>query len=407
MRSSGWRRPPDQDRPRIEASVRGGPPSGRERDGRVSNARAFCGRSLEGIGMIRWIDRGRRLGAVLLAACPLVASAVEAWAGTDPASHGHAHGVAAGPAAHAPIGVMGDHTHAPGEVMFSYRTMRMRMEGSRDGDDRIAAADVLGDFAVTPVNMDMTMHMFGAMVAPVERFTLMVMVPYVVLEMNHRTRMGDRFTTTAEGPGDVRVTGLVDLWARDGHALHANVGLSIPTGSITETDRTPLGRTRLPYPMQIGSGTWDFLPGLTYAGERDALSWGAQARGEIRLHENHADYRLGNEYALTAWSGWTFTPWLSASLRTEWLHVMNHRGRDSRIRTTNPMAVPLVPTADSGRRAVRRLDVFAGVNVLLTAGPLAGVRLAFEAGLPAYQWVDGPQLETDWITTFGVQYAFD
>ena len=32
------------------------------------------------------------------------------------------------PDAHAPIGVMGDHTHAQGEWMFSYRFMHMSME---------------------------------------------------------------------------------------------------------------------------------------------------------------------------------------------------------------------------------------------------------------------------------------
>ena len=33
---------------------------------------------------------------------------------------------------HAPIGVMGDHMHAKGEWMVSYRFMRMAMSGSRE-----------------------------------------------------------------------------------------------------------------------------------------------------------------------------------------------------------------------------------------------------------------------------------
>ena len=314
-----------------------------------------------------------------------------------------------GPASHAPIGVMGDHTHAPGEVMFSYRYMRMGMNGSRDDDERISSSRVLQDFAVTPTSMDMDMHMFGAMFAPIERLTLMLMVPFVSLEMEHKTRMGGRFTTFAEGIGDVRATAMVELW-RDPRfgKLQANLGLSFPTGSISEADRTPLSspnRVRLPYPMQIGSGTYDLLPGLTYAGQREAISWGAQARGEIRLDENHADYRLGNEYALTAWGAYTLSRWVSASLRVEWMHHLNVRGRDPNIATTNPMAVPLVPTADPGRRAGMRLDVLAGVNFLVPEGPLSRLRFAIEAGVPAYQRLDGPQLETDFVVTAGVQYA--
>ncbi len=74
--------------------------------------------------------------------------------------------------------------------------------------------------------------------------------------------------------------------------------MSFPTGSIAEVDRTPFSnpaKARLPYPMQIGSGAFDLLPGLTDSGHRGAYSWGGQARGEIRLDENHARYRQGNE----------------------------------------------------------------------------------------------------------------
>ena len=83
------------------------------------------------------------------------------------------------PDRHAPIGVMGDHTHKAGEFMLSYRYMRMRMGGMRDGDDRVSASSVLGDYIVAPKSMDMNMHMFGAMVAPVDGVTLMLMVRQV------------------------------------------------------------------------------------------------------------------------------------------------------------------------------------------------------------------------------------
>ena len=52
-------------------------------------------------------------------------------------------------------------------------------------------------------------------------------------------------------------------------------------------------------------------------------------------------------------------------------------------------------------------EVVAAYSVYPTSGPLHGVRFAIEAGLPTYQHLDGPGLETDWITTVGVQYAFE
>lgn len=46
--------------------------------------------------------------------------------------------VGARPDGHAPIGVMGDHTHKTGEWMFSYRYMQMHMDGNRDGTDHFS-----------------------------------------------------------------------------------------------------------------------------------------------------------------------------------------------------------------------------------------------------------------------------
>ncbi len=63
---------------------------------------------------------------------------------------------------HAAIGVMADHTHNAGEWMFSYRYMRMRMDGNREGSHRVSAASVLNKFSVAPIRMDMEMHMFAS-----------------------------------------------------------------------------------------------------------------------------------------------------------------------------------------------------------------------------------------------------
>ena len=120
------------------------------------------------------------------------------------------------------------------------------------------------------------------------------------------------------------------------------------------------------------------------------------------MNENHAGYRLGNEYALTAWGGWELARWISASFRLEWGQSMNIRGREESA-SVNPR---MVSTADPGRRAAARLDALFGLNLIAPSGPLSGVRLAVEVGVPAYQDLDGPQLETDWTLTTGLQYAF-
>jgi hypothetical protein len=66
----------------------------------------------------------------------------------------------------------------------------------------------------------------------------------------------------------------------------------------------------------------------------------------------------------------------------------------------------VVPTADPNLRGGTRVDWAGGINFKFVDGPLQGGRLAFEAGLPLWQDLDGPQLGADWFMTAGLQYAF-
>ena len=64
------------------------------------------------------------------------------------------------PDEHAPISIMGDHTHVKGGWMVSYRYMRMDMDDMRRGTDRISSGEVFADgYVVTPESMTMDMHM--------------------------------------------------------------------------------------------------------------------------------------------------------------------------------------------------------------------------------------------------------
>lgn len=352
--------------------------------------------------MHEWIRAGLA-GLFLLLALPALADGAHPGAERDPSPP------QAGPLAthdpgradrHAPLGVMGDHRHAAGELMLSYRFARMGMSGNRDGTERLGRGDVLRDFRVAPTRMDMERHVLGAMWAPSDRVTLMAMVPFVRLDMEHRTRAGGRFTTRAKGLADVGAAALVGLAAGGWGDLHLNAGLSLPTGSISVKDDTPMGRVRLPYPMQLGSGTVDLRPGLTWVLEREAWSAGAQLRSALRVGRNRKDYRLGHEVGLTAWVARPLLPWLSASFRLDGVTWGDVQGADEALDPT------LVPTADPDRRGGSRLDALLGLNVALREGPLRGHRLAVEVGGPVWQHLDGPQLETDWRLVVGWQVAF-
>ncbi len=309
---------------------------------------------------------------------------------------------------HAPIGVMADHMHKEGEWMFSYRYMHMAMEGNRDGDRRLSTAETLAagpgpmGYMVAPLKMDMQMHMFGAMYAPSDKVTLMLMVPYLETEMDHETASGGRFITKTEGLGDIRVAALLPLYDYQGGKMHATMALSLPTGSIEEKDQTPASMGNeviLPYPMQLGSGTYDLRPAITWSKLNQGWSWGAQTTATIRLGgDNDRDYRLGNALDVQSWVAWNLSSAISVSSRLQWQSWQNIEGADP-APSVNPM---MVPTADPERRAGRRTDLHLGVNWLSSGGH----RLALEYGVPVQQNLNGPQLEVDSTATIGYQYAF-
>ncbi len=305
------------------------------------------------------------------------------------------------PDSHAPIGVMGDHNHKQGEWMLSYRYSTMHMEGNRDGTSSVSTENILSDFMVAPLEMTMQMHMFGLMYGVTDKLTLMTMLPYTDLSMDHVTRMGTEFTVNSEGIGDIKLVGIFTLYERLGHKFLFNGGLSFPTGSINKRANTPAGQNqKLPYPMQLGSGTYDLLPSITYIGKKNKYSWGSQLNAVIRLRRNDNEYRLGDKYSLNIWGAYSVNKFASLSIRFNGQIWDNIDGADSDL---NPM---MIPTARSDLRGGERIDALLGVNFTVPDGKLAGNRLAIEFGIPVYQNLDGPQLETDYNLILGWQFAF-
>ena len=330
------------------------------------------------------------------------------------------------PDAHAPISVMGDHTHRKGGWMFSYRFMNMQMDGMRCGTARVSSSDVLaadGGYTVTPKWMTMEMHMLGMMYAPTDKLTLMAMANYSETEMKHRvlslpplvTAIGDdEFTTKSNGLGDIRLSALYRFYLEGNRKAHFGLGLSMPTGSINEKDRTPrpgtppsFNKNQLPAPMQLGSGTFDLLPSLTYVQQFTDWSWGAQASGVIRLgSENDNNYRLGNKFELISWAGYNLAEWLGLTGGLSYGYAGELKGDQKGIGTAGPMGRRSVTTAFSDNYGGERIDLILGINLLKPTGCLEGHRLSFDLRLPLWRDLNGYQLESDFALTFGWQKAF-
>jgi len=326
---------------------------------------------------------------------------------------------------HGPIGVAGRHMLSEGKFVLTYRAGHMAMSGSRIGTTDVSpsaiATTVPNRFfglpgqpptlRVVPTEMSGTMHMLGAMYGATDRLTLGVMAPWIRKSMTSLTFAGPvgpavlgGNSMTSEGWGDVRIGAQYRAFKAGRNALNLGLGVSLPTGSITENGPmlTPTGAfmvRRMAYGMQLGSGTVDLHPMVTWQTGKGCWSWGAQARGTIRLGSNDAGYSLGDEAALSVWASVKPAKWISLSGRIE----AHSAGR---IDGLDPAVVMPTQGADPLNYGGETVTLFAGADFAVPRGPLRGHKLGLEVGLPVHQSLNGVQLKRDWSLALAWRKAF-
>ena len=342
-------------------------------------------------------------------------------------SNGHHH------PSNSPAGVMFDHTlKRAGDMMVGYRYMRNEQSGDMLLGSHAVSPDTVrfngcGDqeCSVSPNFMAMNMHMLDLMYAPSDWLTLMLMPQWVDMGMtmtplvehaagghNHGTAVHSHQTG---GIGDTGVYALFKLFDQPGHRVSLSLGGTAPTGDVdislrkTVTNFVP-GRL-IHYGMQLGSGTWDLKPSLTYTGEKDQFSWGAQVTGTKRLEsKNASNFAFGDIFQGSIWGGYQWTNWLATTLRGvynwqdaiqgEYPPLINPRtGLVDEPKHVGPFDKP----TNYGGQFV---DLGLGVNVTVPDGAFVGNAFKFEWLQPLHTDYNGYQLDRDYALNFTWSYGF-
>ena len=326
---------------------------------------------------------------------------------------------------HGPAGVMFNHMlDKTNDVMVGYRYMYGRqsgdmLQGSNAVNDRTIVNNGCGKgidrCRLTPTYMDMSMHMLDIMYAPTDWLNLMLMPQFMDMEMNMReldgappVKPGGHIHTgtghATGGVGDTGMYALVKLFDRPMHHVHLGLGLSAPTGDVDIRLRRTHKQDEgfIHYGMQLGSGTWDFKPSLTYTGKLDDWSWGAQISATKRLEDKNASgFAFGDNFQSTAWGGYNLTHWLSASIRGIYTEQGAVSGKfnptpgivnGTLIKNVNPQSGPMDYRASYGGRY---WDIGFGLNAVVPSGELAGNSLGVEWLQPINTDVNGYQLDRE------------
>lgn len=319
----------------------------------------------------------------------------------------------------APAGVLLDHTHQQGDWTFLYRYQRVEKRNLLIGNKPITTAEVAALYPVTPLRMRTDIHTVGAMYAPRDRFTFALLLPIIRNRLEEQFQ-GAVFESESTGIGDAKLLFLIPFIQKGKEKTQFNFGISFPTGSIQQkrSNATALpyavsaqraGPFSLPYAMQLGSGSWDAIWGITYTGQRRSFSWGGQFESQYRISDNARGYKLGASYTASAWVAGGFGRWLSASGRFVWSKRNNVKGKDPDLVQVTPQNALVQngwvsPMDNNLWQAGTTLEVGPGINVLIPF--LGGQRFSVEALFPIYEDLDGIQLASDFTVTAGWQWLF-
>lgn len=299
-----------------------------------------------------------------------------------------------------PTGVMISHGHPKRGWMVSYAYMNMFMEDNFAGTKKVSDDYIFSNYLMSPVDMKMDMHMLMLMYGISGKLSAMLMADYRLMHMNMNmystsghNHGGSSETSTSlkhemktSGIGDVKLYALYKLLTAEHTSLTASMGINLPVGSITIDDDGMYNGQHLPYMMQLGSGSYDLLPGITVLSKHKRISYSAQLLATIRPVDNTLDYHYGNEFLVNVWGAYQFHKVISASLRTEGISSSAIEGKDKLIYAY------MEPGADPENYGGRRINGYGGLNIYITKSFMKGSKLTFEYGLPFYQNVNGTQL---------------
>ncbi|MCB0419934.1 MAG: transporter [Bdellovibrionales bacterium] len=207
-----------------------------------------------------------------------------------------------------------------------------------------------------------------------------------------------------------------------------SLGLSIPTGDYKKADSK--GRY-LSYSAQLGSGTYDVTPEISYRGRFEQWTITGRAFGKIRTGRNDLEYRLGDEIRLQGSVAYSVTRYLAFTVGgyyKNWREVVgsenisqhnaglsssSSRSRPSGMRPTagfhgsggNPFAgynMTGDAFAASGARWAAQMGVRSGIYL----GPI--LKGVFELGVPvAYEEIGELEgLKNEWYFLTALQSSF-
>ena len=223
------------------------------------------------------------------------------------------------------------------------------------------------------------------------KLSLFAIVPVLDKNLDETTPMGRR-TRSVSGVGDTILLARYTTYKRDQPGQSTRVapfvGVVAPTGKDDETDDL----VRLPQPLQLGSGSWDFQVGTIAT--RQTWGWQMDSSLSYQFNREANDFEFGDEARLDL----SYQRRLLPRELGEGVPSFLYGVLESNVIWQDRNSLNGLEDADSG-----------GTTWFLAPGiQYVSTRLVIEAAvqIPVVQNLNGTALENDFITTLSARVNF-
>lgn len=290
-------------------------------------------------------------------------------------------------------------------LVYEYAFMETIRKGtdSVSPDQAIAANQTMGNSYSVPTEMKMQKISLVGVLPVNERFQLLASVPYVLNDMDMRSRsaMGmvmDMSMEQVSGLGDITLIGLYTLYAdapvRPGHRLMVGLGVKAPTGRTDE--RKPNG-SLVHAMMQPGSGSWDPLFLVNYTRGLYPLVLQANLFYQLTT-EGFNGYEFGDKFSADFSAKYQATNYVNVGVEVNAIHAEKDDDHE------NKYSHPATSMADNPD--FTGLDSVFISPVVQVKIPDSGGSAEFKYQIPVYQDVNGFQQVVDWRALATLVWVF-
>ncbi|MFC1575816.1 hypothetical protein ACFL5A_04150 [Gemmatimonadota bacterium] len=312
------------------------------------------------------------------------------------------------PDARAPGRVTDDRTVGEGELDVAVRYLNLRMNSVGYGTDSLTVSQVwAAGYTVAPSTLVTSGFAVDLMYGVNDRLTVTASGSFARKKMEQWTASSANpgvymfNQTESSGLMDIKLTGIYTAYEGTSARAYVLGGFSIPVGATdakaNAADPDNLAgefvEVQLPYQQQLGSGTFDFLPGFNVAVQNEKATLGLQGKAVLHLGENSRGWSMGNTFTGNLWAGFAAADWAAVTIGFQYLKWGDIDGEDEDVDFLS--TVYWNPAYVSYQKGWR-LDLPLGVNFFMPENSFfAGQQLAIDFLIPIHQDLDQPQFRAD------------